>query len=96
MSNYKTVKELSDKQILAAERKVIDDLLAEVKAEMIRAIHKHGPMKTAHEAFGVIYEEFNIEYGAAMHANDAPQCRKELIQVAAMASRTILDVFNGR
>ena len=32
---------------------------------------KHGPMHSSHEAFGVIFEEFNVEFVAEMVANNA-------------------------
>jgi hypothetical protein len=67
-------------------------IFSAVEAEMEKAMRKHGPMRTPHEAFGVIYEEFIIEFGAAMHANDRDQQRKEMIQVAAMACRFLFDL----
>lgn len=70
----------------------IDDALAKVRAELVRATQLHGPMHTMHEAYGVIAEEFNKEFLDAVHANDAPQARKELVQVAAMACRALIDI----
>lgn len=82
--NYDREKQLADlkKQLI----------FSAVEAEMDRAMRKHGPMRTPHEAFGVIYEEFMIEFAAAMHANDREQARKEMIQVAAMACRFLYDL----
>lgn len=70
----------------------IDQALAAVRAELIRAVEKHGPMRSPHEAFGVIYEEFNVEFAAEMVANNRPRQREELVQVAAMAVRATLDL----
>lgn len=71
----------------------IDDVLEAVKSEWVRAQVKHpGPINSTHEAYGVIYEEFNIEFAAAMHADDLEGAKRELIHVAAMACRAYLDV----
>lgn len=67
-------------------------IMSAIQAELERATRKHGPMRTAHEAFGVIYEEFNIEFAAAMHQNDMDQMRKEAIQCAAMFARFLYDL----
>ena len=50
-------------------------------------------MHSSHEAFGVVYEEFNIEFAAAMVANDHEHQRREMVQVGAMAARALLDVY---
>ena len=76
---------------LEAEAK-IDAIRAGVKAELLRATVKHGPMRTPHEAFGVIYEEFNIEFAEAMKANDRAAQKLEMEQVAAMARRFLFDL----
>lgn len=70
----------------------INAVLALAGAELTRAMRLHGPMHSMHEAYGVIAEEFNKEFLDAVHANDADQARKELIQVAAMALRAVIDV----
>lgn len=70
----------------------IDKALALVRAELIRATELYGPMQTMHEAYGVIAEEFNKEFLDAVHANDRDQARKELVQVAAMATRALIDI----
>jgi len=75
----------------AKNEKRIDAVLAEVRAELIRATQKHGPMKSTHEAYGVIAEEFH-EFFLEMIANDSTRQRAELIQVAAMGCRAVLDV----
>lgn len=70
----------------------LDGILAGVKAEVIRACLKHGPMRSPHEAFGIIYEEFNVEFAAEMVANNRDGQALEMNQVAAMAVRFLLDL----
>jgi hypothetical protein len=66
-------------------------------AEFRRAVKKHPePIRSAHEAFGVIYEEFNIEFGAEMHSGNRENQFKELIQVGAMVIRSIHDLKLGK
>lgn len=70
----------------------IDQLLAEVKRELLKAMAGHGPMHSTHEAYGVIKEELD-EYWDEVRANRALQAsgRKELVQTAAMAVRALYD-----
>ena len=53
-------------------------------------------MNSAHEGFGVIYEEFIVELGAHVWTKqknrDLAAMRKEAIQVAAMAIRFAAEV----
>ena len=76
---------------MEAEKK-IDAVLAAVKLELMRATAKHGPMRSPHEAFGIIYEEFNVEFAADMVCNDRPAQIHEMTQVAAMACRFLVDL----
>ena len=70
----------------------LDHILDEVRAEVVRAQAKHAPMHSAHEAFGVIFEEFMIEYAAELKSNNAKAQRTEMIQCAAMCIRALFDV----
>lgn len=67
-------------------------IFSAVYEEFKNASSKHAPMRSSHEAFGIIYEEFVIEFAAAMYANDRKQQRAEMIQVAAMACRFLYDI----
>ena len=58
----------------------------EILAEALRAQERYGPMRSTHEALGVLLEEF-IELQDAIRANDLPQVRKEAIQLSAVALR---------
>jgi NTP pyrophosphatase (non-canonical NTP hydrolase) len=74
-----------------SEHDIIRGVMAEIQGELIRATKKHGPMHSAHEAYGVIAEEF-YEFLVAMHMNDLGQMRHEATQVAAMCARFLVDV----
>ena len=69
----------------------IDAALALVRAELIRATSKHGPFHSSHEGYGVIAEEFD-ELLDEIRANKRRRQIKEAIQVAAMATRFIVDI----
>lgn len=64
--------------------------------EFRRAVKKHPtPIRSPHEAFGVIYEEFNKEFMDEVHAGNSQNQFKELIQVGAMVIRSIHDLNLG-
>ncbi len=72
-------------------------LLQEVDDELARAMRKHAPMHSLHEAYGVIKEEFEEYWNEVKQQTDARDMRKvrgELIQIAAMALRAIIDVVD--
>ena len=72
---------------------LINSIIAEVKAELQRARDKHAPMHGPHEGYAVILEELDelwIEVKAQHHNKE--RMRKEALQVAAMATRFVLDV----
>lgn len=74
-----------------AEEARIDVAMAAVRAELIRATKLHGPMRSAHEGYGVIAEEVH-ELFLEIIGNDGDAAKIEATQVAAMAARFILDV----
>lgn len=53
------------------------------------------PIRSPHEAFGVIYEEFNKEFMDEVHSGNKENQLKELIQVGAMVIRSIHDLKLG-
>ena len=74
---------------------MIEELLAEVGNELERATAKHGPIHTLHEAYAIILEEvdeFWDEVKASQRSVLTEAQRKELLQIAAMALRTIIDI----
>lgn len=64
------------------------------REELIRASRIHSPMCSSHEGYGVILEELD-EAWDAIKANDIAHARHEMIQVAAMALRFLVDVKPG-
>jgi len=73
-----------------------DIAIADVASEVDSAVRAWPPMNSAHEGFGVIYEEFIVELGAHVWTKqknrDLAAMRKEAIQVAAMAIRFAAEV----
>jgi hypothetical protein len=76
-----------------AEALAIDDILLQVRAEVMRAQAKHAPMHSGHEGYAVILEELE-ELFEDVRRDDLPNALKEAKQVAAMAVRFILDLGN--
>lgn len=72
-----------------------DDVLAAVANELVNARDQHDPLNSAHEAYAVILEEldeFKAEVWKSSRKRDRAAMRAELIQIAAMAIRTIEDL----
>lgn len=67
--------------------------LSMVETELRKAMAKHGAQRNGHEAFGVIYEEFNVEFAEALHQDNLIQQKHELVQVGAMAARALVDIY---
>jgi hypothetical protein len=78
----------------------IQKIVAEVAAEVLRATSMFDPMNSPHEAEGVIREEFEEfwdevkAYNPRKNRDTRPAMRVELIQLAAMACRGVLDVVD--
>lgn len=62
----------------------LDDILAKVKGEYIRAFEKHGGILSTHEGYAVLQEEVD-ELWEDIKANKTDSSLEEAIQVAAMA-----------
>lgn len=84
-----------------------EDAATEAVVELRKAREKHGPMASAHEGYAVILEELDELWEAVRgfkcgcvyegplcpkHGDYRQRCRKEAIQVAAMALRFVEDV----
>lgn len=69
----------------------IDSALNQVRTEMVAAFEKHRPMHSPHEGYGVILEEVD-ELFDEVKANNLPRAKEEAVQVAAMATRFIVDL----
>lgn len=62
-----------------------------VLAELVKATEKHGPMLSQHEGYAVILEELD-EAWEEIKRNNKEAATEEMIQVAAMALRFLIDV----
>lgn len=74
----------------------LNHVLYDIEKEVSRAQQLHKPLNSAHEAYSVILEEvdeFWDEVKKKRSKRDKTKMREELIQIAAMACRTILDVI---
>lgn len=69
-----------------------DEILSEISLESTKAVNKHGPVHSLHEAYGLITEElaeFFDEVRKKSAKRDLKNTRKELVQIAAMCVKTI-------
>lgn len=79
----------------AWERRVAT-IADEAVAELRSATAKFGPMASPHEAYAVVLEELDEFWSAVKTKGVTPaEARVELIQVAAMAMRAVLDCYEG-
>lgn len=73
----------------------IDQPIIAVIDELERATQIHGPMRSGHEALGVIEEEF-LEFRSAVfwgvnQKGEPSDPRDEAVQLASMAIRYLID-----
>ena len=71
------------------------EFLDRVERETMRAAAKHPTLNSAHEAYAVILEEvdeFKAEVWKQTSARDRGTMLTELVQIAAMATRTAIDL----
>lgn len=66
-------------------------IFCEVEAEIKRATAKHGPFPTRHHGYAVILEELDEAWHEIKHGT-TDKVRAEMVQVAAMAMRFIMDL----
>ena len=72
----------------------IEDAFEVVGAELDRATSKFGPFNSAHEGYAVILEELD-EAWDEIKRNNQEAATREMVQVAAMALRFLVDVGRG-
>jgi hypothetical protein len=72
-------------------RRDLDECLALVRAEVLRAESKYGPFNTTHEGYGILMEEVE-ELWEDVKFNRVPQALEEAVQVAAMGVRFMRDL----
>jgi hypothetical protein len=71
-------------------------VLEEVEDEVRRAVSVHGPMKSHHEGYAVLLEEVDElwdEVKKRTNKRSPEKLREEAIQVAAMATRFVIDLL---
>jgi hypothetical protein len=91
---------MSDEQLKVAKEYQIWKITQEVADEVVRANAMFDPMNSPHEALGVIeeeWEEYKTEvwkYNPRKNRDTRPRQREELIQLAAMAVRAVLDTVD--
>jgi len=78
--------------IMEARIKALDDALAAVRREYLRAIEKFPPFNSGHEGFAVIQEEVDELWDDVKSNAPRELAKKEAIQIAAMAVRFVTDV----
>jgi hypothetical protein len=85
--------DLTDGTRYANRMATVDAVLAEVRKEIERAVRKHGPMNSPHEAYAVIQEEVD-ELWDEVKANRGRELSalEEAVQVAAMGVRYVCDL----
>jgi len=69
----------------------LDRILADVRAEYLRASKKFGAFNSTHEGYAVILEELD-EMWDEIKANEPGKASMESVQVAAMATRFVVDL----
>ena len=72
----------------------MNETLQSIVDESEQAQAKYGSPASAHEALGVLMEEFD-ELKSAIHANKSASVEHEAIQVASVAYRLALAVASG-
>jgi len=75
----------------------LNDVLADIKAELQVAMKRFPPMNSAHEGYGVLLEEVDELWEIVkmkQKDRDLVNMRKEAVQVAAMAIRFAIDICN--
>lgn len=68
----------------------LSSLIPLITAEMDAASNKYGPFHNSHEHYAVLQEEVD-EWWDAVKGNMADCCQYELLQIAAVALRYILE-----
>lgn len=69
----------------------VDVVLGLIRAELLRARSKHGPMRSSHEGYAVILEEVD-ELWDDIKKNNPHGASIEAIQVGAMALSYVVDL----
>lgn len=76
------------------KNQAVDDFLVDVSLEVERAMGKHAPMHSLHEAYAVILEEmdeFKAHVWMKQSKRDPQEVYTELVHIAAMCARCVAD-----
>lgn len=85
--------DLTEGRIYSRRMQAVDEALAKVRAEIERAVRKHRPMNSPHEAYAVIQEEVDELWDDVKADKGREECAmKEAIQIAAMGVRYVTDL----
>lgn len=87
----KKVLELTEREQGQYKPEDVDKVIFSVVNEVYRARSLHPKFASPHEAYAVLKEELE-ETWDEIKANNTQRARKEMVQVAAMAIRFLLDV----
>ena len=93
------IENLKKLQDIVAEQTSEQQLMTEVQTELARARSLFKPIYSPHEALGIIREEYMeweaevYKFNLAKGRDTRPEMRKELVQLACMSLRTILDAL---
>lgn len=74
-----------------AQEAEMETALFEVKTEIVKATKKFGPFPTPHHGYAVILEELDEAWQEIKHG-PPERVREEMVQVAAMAVRFLMDI----
>lgn len=83
---------MSGRELTEQEAAIVKGFLEDVVVEMRRATHKFGPIHTAHELLGILEEEWVEAKDEIFHNGGPGALRVELMQVAAMCVRGVVDL----
>ena len=73
--------------------KRIDEILADIREEVIKASTKHAPMNSPHEGISVLKEEVDELWDEVKQdTGRLGPAKREAIQISAMGVRYILDL----
>lgn len=79
---------------LDTARSKVDEALPKYLEQVVQELHKataaYGPMNSPHEGYGIIKEELD-EFWDEVKNNNNQLARKEMVQVAAMCLRYLID-----
>jgi hypothetical protein len=78
-------------EFLPETREKINLILQEISNELERATRAYGPFNSPHEGYAVILEELD-EMWDEIKANNFNRSKEEVIQVAAMCVRYLMDI----